>query len=865
MKTKLLYVFLFISTFAYAQFPTNDLIAWYDFGDGFLLVDGANGQDFTQTGNALTEINNRFSDPSTSAIDLNGDYLTRPDIAISGNTGLDFAVTFSFWLKSNTNTNDVKTVIDDSTRDTSIGFDGNDVGYYIFYRDGKISLSSRFYTASPGVSSPVPEGYGHAHPQVISDGNWHHIVVLYNPTFISGIQRINSKIYIDGVVNSKSVNNGTSSFTTSPNQAGNVTIANSRFNHLALANQYTDVIDDILIYNRALTPAEVTSIGNYNNYCFTPSSSILSVSGITGTEANIDMVNNSNTFDLAYHKASESFSNAIIISGITSATPTSQANLTGLDISTDYLVYVREQCANVTDWSQAVMFSTVRPYGKLYVNQNATGANNGLSWTDAFTNLQSALTEVIAGEEIWISSGTYTPHASNRGIYFVIDKEDLKLYGGFDGTEMQLADRTIGVNETILSADLQANDVNVSDYPGNYANTTRNADNSYRVVNITAAGNNLLLDGLTISDAHNNANATTRGAAIAKDKTISHLTLRNCIVKNNVSRNDNAGLVAEFELNNTSGTRGELIIENCQFVNNMSRWASGIYSFVRGNTNVDITVANTLFDGNIAADLSSTVTGISGSASWFRVLTNGSNITLNLTNNTYVNNIDLGTAQSVNNFSRATVAISKAAGISSVFNASVNNCIFWENTTAGGVTTRSITDQYTSPANSLIINNSLDPLSFNDDSITSTNTIINSNPLFTNSANNDYTLTSISPAVDTGDNVYVLGATDLLGNQRILNSTVDMGAYEFDSSTLGVHDMSLGENDIKLYPNPTSSILNIEMNTILKNAIIFNIQGQKVIESVSNQFDVSRLSNGLYIIKIEDENGSVSTKRFIRE
>ena len=267
MKTKIFLMLLFVSSFTFAQFPTNDLIAWYDFGNGALLADGANGQNFTQTGTASTEVNDRFNSPPTSAIDLNGDYLTRPDIAINGSNALSFAVTYSFWLKTSTNTNDKKTIIDDSTRDTAIGFDSNDVGYYIFYRDGKIVLSSRYYQAI-GTNTPAAQGYGHENPQVIADGNWHHIVVLFNPTFISGVQRINSKIYIDGVANSKSFNNGSSAFTTSPNTTGNVTVANSRTNHLALANQYTDVIDDLLIYNRALTPAEVSSITNYNSYCF---------------------------------------------------------------------------------------------------------------------------------------------------------------------------------------------------------------------------------------------------------------------------------------------------------------------------------------------------------------------------------------------------------------------------------------------------------------------------------------------------------------------------------------------------------------------------------------------------------------------
>lgn len=863
MKTKLFLLFLFFSAFAFAQFPTSGLIAQYGFDNGSLFTDGANGQNFTQTGNALTEINDRFNNPPTSAINLNGDYLTRSDIAISGSTGLDFAVTYSFWLNTSTNNNDIKTVIDDSSRDTDIGFDGNDVGYYIYYRDGKISLSSRYYAGD--FASPIAAyGYGHTHPQVISDGSWHHVVVEFSPTFISGVQRINSKIYIDGVLNSKSIF-PTAPFTTSPNTTGNVTIANSRFNHLALANQYTDVFDDLLIYNRKLTAIEVSTIANYNNYCFTPLSSILTVSTISETTATVDISNDNNVFDLAYHKVSEPFSSAIIISGITSATAQSQVSLTGLDVFTDYLVYVREQCVNVTDWSGSVAFKTTRPLGKLYVNKNATGGNNGLSWADAFIDLQDALSTVTTNEDIWIAQGVYTPHASDRSVYFVIDKENLKLYGGFTGTEANVSDRVLGANETILSGDLQTNDVNVSDFPANYANTTRNADNSYRVINILATGNNLLLDGLTISDAHNNANATSRGSAIFKDKTVSLLTLKNCIIKDNLGRNDNAGLLAEFELNNrVSGARGALIIENCQFINNMSRWASGIYSFVRNDTHVDITVANTLFDGNLSGNLSSTVKGISGSASWFRVIGSMSNVTLNLSNNTYVNNIDLGTDQSLNNFSRATVGISRDTGITSPFNVTVNNCIFWDNTTVGGVTTRSITDLYKLPASSLVINNSIDASNFNDDSITSKNATTNANPLFTDAANGNFTLSSGSPAIDSGDNTYVYGAEDLLGNQRIFNTTVDMGVYEF-GATLGITTFDFNANEIKLYPNPTRSVLNIKMKANIKQATIYSVLGAQILQTTSKTINTTNLKSGMYLITIENESGTVSTKRFIKQ
>ena len=54
-------------------------------------------------------------------------------------------------------------------------------------------------------------------------------------------------------------------------------------------------------------------------------------------------------------------------------------------------------------------------------------------------------------------------------------------------------------------------------------------------------------------------------------------------------------------------------------------------------------------------------------------------------------------------------------------------------------------------------------------------------PKFVDAANGDYRLAADSPAIDAGSNLNVLGDTDLNGNARILNGTVDLGAYEYGS------------------------------------------------------------------------------------
>jgi hypothetical protein len=110
-----------------------------------------------------------------------------------------------------------------------------------------------------------------------------------------------------------------------------------------------------------------------------------------------------------------------------------------------------------------------------YVKEGADGP--GLSWGCASGDLQKTINNTLAGEQVWVAGGNYTPEDA----YFSM-KEGVKIYGGFAGTEQSLAERNLALtgNESVLS------------------NTLGNTVVSNIGTNLT---NDSVLDGFTIKGA----------------------------------------------------------------------------------------------------------------------------------------------------------------------------------------------------------------------------------------------------------------------------------------------------------------------------------------------------------------------------
>ncbi|HET8804304.1 MAG TPA: T9SS type A sorting domain-containing protein, partial [Aequorivita sp.] len=73
-------------------------------------------------------------------------------------------------------------------------------------------------------------------------------------------------------------------------------------------------------------------------------------------------------------------------------------------------------------------------------------------------------------------------------------------------------------------------------------------------------------------------------------------------------------------------------------------------------------------------------------------------------------------------------------------------------------------------------------------------------------------------------------------------------------------------NLFSIYPNPTNGILNINSTSIISEITIFNNLGQLLLTFENkNQIDISTLSEGIYFLKIMDENGQTETKKVLKK
>ena len=101
---------------------------------------------------------------------------------------------------------------------------------------------------------------------------------------------------------------------------------------------------------------------------------------------------------------------------------------------------------------------------------------------------------------------------------------------------------------------------------------------------------------------------------------------------------------------------------------------------------------------------------------------------------------------------------------------------------------------------------------------------------------------------------------------RVWSNGNDLGTFQISaySENFAVNDYSADAN-VKLYPNPTTQVLNIS-GINAANVQVFAASGKLVkVNTNGNVVDVRNLTTGTYIIRITDNVGNVVQRKFIKK
>lgn len=446
--------------------------------------------------------------------------------------------------------------------------------------------------------------------------------------------------------------------------------------------------------------------------------------------------------------------------------------------------------------------------GIIYVTPDGTG--DGSSWENATHYLEYApVVATEATKQVWVKTGTYYgDRNSDKGAFHIYKRN--KVYGGFAGNE---------------SPDFNLEDRDFEAYP-----TILDGENErcvlYQVENITNT-ETAVWDGFTIQNGHSGAGG---GVYLGGNS-----RLTNCKILNNSANGFGGGVyvISAYYNNSTvrftncvfegnSGSLGGALcdmigatIQNCRFTNNTAITKGGAY-YIYANRNSKI--VNSIFDNNNAK--------LGGA------IYNKGNIT--------IINCDM-----VNN----NVTENGGAIYNETKTGNIYNTILWGNNRNG--TPNQISG--TTPCHNCAVeggyegDNNINLSSHNDGSET------DNYPRFTNPDAGDYSINRYSACVDAGDKT-VTGIVnpDFLGNPRIVNDRIDIGAIENQ-----FYDMTeeMDAESFDVYPNPIDNQLIIvkDGNIVVE---VYNTQGQRVISAEAYDemiLNTSEWGSGIYFVRV---NGS---------
>lgn len=413
---------------------------------------------------------------------------------------------------------------------------------------------------------------------------------------------------------------------------------------------------------------------------------------------------------------------------------------------------------------------------RYYVNKSVSVASpDGLSWSSAFADIQDAIdagaNNMLSPDiEIWITGGghVYTPTDSAgitpvnpRNASYIIPTVSKKylIYGGFDGTEANLSERTTELlyNHTVISGAI-----------GNAQSTNDNLENLLIIKTGNFSNYTVTLDGIGFHDAY-----TSNGISGAVYNERYMTRFQNCFFYSNTSYGDGAAI---------HSIAYQPIIDKCQFYDNEAMQGGAIYIGSGALLANSPEIYNSRFVGNRAA--------LGGAIKI-------DNMHILIVNSEFIDNTSPfngeGSALSEVNAGSYSVINSNfihnnGNSLFHVGSVGVNNyfvsCIFFKNKKIRNANNNNVLISY------CLSEEALTNFTNSGNNMEADPQFKYYNPLDPPSDGN-YALKNCSPAINAGSNAnmdpFLTGGQidgDIAGNPRKRDGIVDIGAFEYNKDSL---------------------------------------------------------------------------------
>ncbi|MHC4753761.1 MAG: hypothetical protein ACYTBP_01330 [Planctomycetota bacterium] len=312
----------------------------------------------------------------------------------------------------------------------------------------------------------------------------------------------------------------------------------------------------------------------------------------------------------------------------------------------------------------------------IYVDETATGDSNGTTWANAYKHLQDAFANSCtkSGSQIWVAEGTYRPDANSNDPNGSGDRDAafelincVAVYGGFPSGGGSWGQRDPKAYRTILSGDLDGNDVQVDDPYYLLSEQTRR-ENSYHIVSANNVDSNTILDGFIITAGNANADSVPDNVGGGMLNISGNPKVTNCVFVDNSA--GLGGCIYNYS--------GNSMISKCSFVSNSAEYGGAI----NNDSNSSPDIVNCIFTdnqshgdgGGIYNDQNSNPVMMNCTLSGNRTLGNGGGVYNNSSSPNSINCTFSG-----NDANDSGGGIYNLAG-SPYF----SNCIIWSNSDSGG-------------------------------------------------------------------------------------------------------------------------------------------------------------------------------------